>query len=302
MRRFHSLKFLECDPCSFLHQAIILAPTLAPPNLETLCIRHPRRQQGDLFDQLPDFTPYTYLGSLKTLEFIQSTSMKSPAYISEYVCEPESLRERHATAYKLHQHGINMKMYMEIHESRGLIPPYLHGESTPKTLCLYDAEEVGFSRTIVEDDPVDADQHVLVNLHTGVYSSPLTKARSPGEHTALSNDNSSTPPKTDHLNMHDILRLKNNVRRAVFNETQVDDLSPTRRHTALQMYLNADASLAMYVDADDVDETEGEDDDEGDWEEMDDEAYELFLVAEDAEMELEEVDEDDGEYGFDELD
>jgi hypothetical protein len=308
MRHFHSLKFLECDPCSFLHQAIILAPALTPPNLETLCLRHPRPQPGDLFDQLPDFMPYTYLGSLKTLEFIQSTSMKSPTYISEYVCSPESLRERHTTAYKLHQHGINMKMYMEIHESRSLIPPYLHGEPTPKTLCMYDAEEVGFSRTIVEDDTVDANMHVLVNLHTGAYSMPLTEPRSPGENTALSTDNSSTPPETDHLNMHDILRLKNNIRRVVFSETLVDESSPTRRQTGLQMFLNADASLDMYVDADDMDETEDDDDDdddEGNWEEMDDEAYELFLVAEEAGMGLEEAAEEaeeDAEYGLDELD
>jgi hypothetical protein len=306
MRHFHSLKFLECDPCSFLHQGIILAPTLAPPNLETLCIRHPRRQHGDLFDQLPDCMPYTYLGSLKTLEFIQSTSMKSPTYISEYVCEPESLRERHAIAYKLHQHGINMKVYMEFHNSRSLIPPYLHGEPIPIALCMYNAEELGFVRMVYEDDAVDANTFVYENPITGVCSPPVFKSGSSRESTTLSNNNSSEPPETDHLNLHDILSLKNMIHRAVFNETQVDDSNPTRRQNGLQMYLNADASLAMYVDADDMDETEDEDGEEDEWEEMDDEAYELFLVAEDAENGgLEEVDEeteDDDDDGMDELD
>ncbi|KAF2800423.1 hypothetical protein K505DRAFT_263974 [Melanomma pulvis-pyrius CBS 109.77] len=210
MRNFPLLTYLECDPCSFLYRGIILAPTLAPPNLATLRIHRPRRQVGNFFEELPDFTPYTRLGSLNTLEFVQPTSIKLPTHLAECVCEAERLRERHAIGYKLHRHGVNLKMYMEIHESGGLIPPYLHGEPTPKTVCLYDAAEVGFSRKIEDNLPDKS----IVDKNV---EEPL--------------------PETDQLGKFDIICLKNEVRMAIFHETLIDDTDMFQHHMEFRHYL-----------------------------------------------------------------
>jgi hypothetical protein len=75
MRDFHLLKYLECDTNSFLHQAIIMNRDLAPPSLETLCVRRHWDVPIDFWDQPPDFDHYAALPSLNTLELVQSSYM-----------------------------------------------------------------------------------------------------------------------------------------------------------------------------------------------------------------------------------
>ncbi|KAF2703405.1 hypothetical protein K504DRAFT_392437 [Pleomassaria siparia CBS 279.74] len=271
MRHFHTLKFLECDPCSFLHQGIICTPTLAPPNLETLRIRHPRRQPGNFFDQLPDFTPYSYLSSLRTLEFLQSTNANSPLSISEYVCERDRLSERHQAGFKLHQQGINMKCYIEIHGASSLIPPYLHREPTPDIVCLYDANHVGFIRK--KDQP-----------------------RGSGIEWMMIED------ETAELNSLDILCLKNEVRRAVMNGTHQSRTSGLRRQTALQFFLQGTEDMNVFGMYQEDDSDEDDEDDEDDMDDFGfiDAEYELFVAADamdegSDEDEDEDLDEDEDE-------
>jgi hypothetical protein len=73
MRSFHSLKYMECDTSSFLHQAIILNRDLAPPRLETLRLRRHWEDDFDFWDQPPDLDHYAALPSLDTLELLQLT-------------------------------------------------------------------------------------------------------------------------------------------------------------------------------------------------------------------------------------
>lgn len=157
MRDFHSLKTLRVDLCSFLHRGIALSHVQAPPNLDTLQIRNPRPRiarfgplsastNDDFFEDLPPYDPYTYLASLKTLEFVQGATSEMPMAKSAHITEDDALRERHKTGYKLFKHGINLKVTLEATWRGGLVPPFLHGEPLPELLCIYDAEEIGFRR------------------------------------------------------------------------------------------------------------------------------------------------------------
>jgi hypothetical protein len=73
MRNFHSLKYVECDTSSFLHQAIILNRDLAPPSLERLRLRRHWEVDADFWEQPPDLDHYAALPSLTTLELLQSS-------------------------------------------------------------------------------------------------------------------------------------------------------------------------------------------------------------------------------------
>ncbi|ORY19253.1 hypothetical protein BCR34DRAFT_209042 [Clohesyomyces aquaticus] len=169
MRQFHSLKYLECDPCSLFCRGILSDHTISPPSLETFCLRRPIRESdgGDFFERLPNIEPYTRLPSLKTLKLVQPLQginldwdeRRSPGPIIEYVCNDDRVRERHARAFELHQARVEMKVYIEISAKESLIPPYLTGESSPASLCIYDSEKVGFCRVIDDrsDDEWDAE-------------------------------------------------------------------------------------------------------------------------------------------------
>ncbi|OAG04822.1 uncharacterized protein CC84DRAFT_1093895, partial [Paraphaeosphaeria sporulosa] len=157
MRDFHSLKTLRVDTCSFLHRSIALSHTQAPPNLHTLQIRNPRPRvtrfgplaastNDDFFEHLPPHDPYTYLASLKTLDFVQGATSEMPMAKTLHITEDEALRERHKTGYKLFKHGINLKVTLEATWRAALIPPFLHGEPLPELICVYDAQEIGFNR------------------------------------------------------------------------------------------------------------------------------------------------------------
>jgi hypothetical protein len=156
MRDFHSLKVLRVDTCSFLHRSIVVSCTQAPPNLHTIQIRNPRPRANrfwvsgsneDFFEQLPPYEPYTYLASLKTLDFVQGATSAMSITKALHITEDEALRARHKVGYRLFKHGINLKVTLEATWRTGLIPPFLHGEPLPEQVCVYDAEEVGFRRT-----------------------------------------------------------------------------------------------------------------------------------------------------------
>ncbi|KAF2468005.1 uncharacterized protein BDR25DRAFT_316598 [Lindgomyces ingoldianus] len=249
MRKFHALKYLECDPCSFFFRGVLLNPTLAPPNLDTFRMRRPRTGvEGNFFDQLPDINPYLRLPSLKTFELVQpSDDMISPWAISNYVCECERVRERHAHGFKLHQHGIQMKMYIEIILKKGLIPPYLHGEAVPRPLCLYDSEKVGFCRVVDDrgEDEWELDQYGPMNMiHCNQaesslesvterdhgpesfefqgenYRRPTPDPTTEGTDKKVpveSKDKPSQPIITDELGRRDILQMKRDIRRTLLN-------------------------------------------------------------------------------------
>ncbi|KAI4658300.1 uncharacterized protein J4E79_007282 [Alternaria viburni] len=163
MRDFHLLKYLECDTNSFLHQAIIMNRDLAPPSLETLRIRRHWDVPVDFWDQPPDFDHYAALPSLDTLELLQSSYMWLDTAKSEYICDEERLRNRHAKAFKLHKAGINLKMSLELHKSEGLIPPYLHKERVPIIECLYDASMEGF-KSFIRKEVTDEDGEMTESL------------------------------------------------------------------------------------------------------------------------------------------
>jgi len=203
LRTFHALRMVNVNPNSFLHKSFILSHTQAPPNLATLRIHHARPPNSvffeppedtyDLFERLPPCEPYTYLESLKTLEFIQGASLDMPTARSEHICQEASVRQRHLTAYRLFKRGINVRLHLEATWRRSLIPPFLHGEPHPEYLCVYDAKTIGFRRCLKEST-----------------ASP---------ETPLSDHSSLTKPgdllETAELTVDDILRLRNEVRRSL---------------------------------------------------------------------------------------
>lgn len=150
MRNFHALKLIQCETNSFLHQAVIMNHEVAPPNLETLRLSRHYSETVDFFEHLPEVETYLTLPSVGTLEFMQASNPRIPLSSEEYICDEERLRNRHAYAYKLYKQGINFRVLIEMHREN-LIPPYLHGEVTPITDCIYDAKEVGFIRPPMEE-------------------------------------------------------------------------------------------------------------------------------------------------------
>jgi hypothetical protein len=144
MRSFHALRYMQCETTSFLHQAIIMNHEVAPPNLDTLRLCRHWNEPVDFFEHPPNVETYLALPSLKTLELMQSSWCWLEMSMADYVCDEERLRNRHAYAYKLYKSGINLKVLIEMHRDGSLIPPFLHGEPTPITDCVYDAQEIGF--------------------------------------------------------------------------------------------------------------------------------------------------------------
>jgi hypothetical protein len=148
MRNFHALKYLQCETTSFLHQAIIMNHEVAPPNLETLRLCRHWNEPVDFFEHPPNVETYLALPSLSNLELMQSSWCWLEMSMADYVCDEERLRNRHSYAYTLHKSGINLKVLIEMHRDGSLIPPFLHGEPTPITDCVYDAQQVGFVHQI----------------------------------------------------------------------------------------------------------------------------------------------------------
>ncbi|KAJ4373518.1 hypothetical protein N0V86_007658 [Didymella sp. IMI 355093] len=169
MRQFHSLKTMECDTGSFLHEAIVMNHELCPPNLDTLVVRRHFFVAENFFDYLPDVCYYTALPSLHTLELKQSAVSFNSMSEAEYICEPDRLRNRHAYGYALSESNINFKVSIELGRGSSLIPPYLHGEPAPEVRCLYDASQVGFRRRInndpmIHNDPQYEPRHITTDI------------------------------------------------------------------------------------------------------------------------------------------
>lgn len=151
MREFHALRYIECEMASFLHTAIIMNRDISPPNLETLRLRRHWYMADDFFEKLPEVQTYASLPSLSTLEFMQALHCWHAKSKADYVCDEPWVRARHAYAYKLFKAGKNIKVLIEMHKSADIIPPYLHGEAPPIVECLYDAQDVGFQRHIINE-------------------------------------------------------------------------------------------------------------------------------------------------------
>lgn len=227
MRDFHSLRYLECDTSSFLHQTVLMNRDLAPPSLDTLRVRRHWDVRADFWDQPPDMDHYMALPSLNTLELMQSSFLWHEHAHSGYICDAERLRNRHAKAYRLSKAGINLKMLIEMHRDPELIPPYLQNERVPIAECIYDASEEGFRRHIVVDEPEAAQpepyfsefsdaQQAEIEWEFAINSSAI---RSPSPQPAVNTPasplpvTSSPPPETDHLNIADVQRIASSTRR-----------------------------------------------------------------------------------------
>ena len=229
MRQFHSLKTMECDTGSFLHEAIVMNYDLAPPNLDSLIVRRHFYVSQDFFDHLPDVGYYTALPSLKVLEPKQSAAALNVLATSDYICEPDRLRNRHAYAYKLFKNDINLRVSIELGRGSSLIPPYLHGEPVPEVRCLYDASRVGFRRRIHKEVVVTNPDNDLDDLResdrNNLFSSPrrvgireqLMKPCSPPTEPlrTLTADMSSDLPETDQLGDDDVQQITGETRRAL---------------------------------------------------------------------------------------
>lgn len=155
---------------------------------------------------------------------------------TDYVCDDERLRNRHAKAYKLFKAGINLKMLIELHKSPSLIPPYLHDEPIPIIECMYDASVVGFHRHINHEETNEA-------------------------------------PETDQLGDADINRLRGETRRAL-HVLKHKFVKPGRRLAFMDMFDSDDESEEMAGSDDDfeVDDLDEEDDMELDLE-LDDDGH-----------------------------
>ena len=241
MRDFHSLRQLTCDRCSFLHQGLILSPTVAPPNLTILRLRRYGRHLGhgdDWFDKLPGSSPYARLPSLKSLEFIQPIVVDyrhAATDHADYMCEAERLRERHAYAYKLWKAGVDVRIYAEALAKSSYIPPYLHGEPLPELLCLYDSVDVGFHRALQNDTDSPGDEEDIMMLSDYLRQEG---ALCHDEHVAPSatkklegpEDVRKEPVETNQLNNRDITRLRNEVYRCILDYARKLPRIPRRIH------------------------------------------------------------------------
>jgi hypothetical protein len=154
---------------------------------------------------------------------------------TDYICDDERVRNRHAKAYKLFKAGINLKMSIELHKSPSLIPPYLHKERTPITECLYDASVVGFHRHIINEVTDE-------NLQTSLE--PTGDA-----------------PETDQLGDADISMLRGKMRRAM-HLLKHKFVPPGRRLAFMDMFDSDDGSesLAGSDEEFEVDDLDEEDD------------------------------------------
>ncbi|KAL1597075.1 hypothetical protein SLS60_008657 [Paraconiothyrium brasiliense] len=225
MRDFHSLKLLRVDTCSFLHRSIVLSYPKAPPNLHTLQIRNPRPRvtrfaysgapiHEDFFEHLPPYEPYTYLASLKTLDFVQGATYEMPIAGANHIAEDEALRERHSTAYRLFKHGINLKVTLEATWRAGLIPPVLHGEPPPELVCIYDAEEIGFRRNWAAE--FEAQQREFARISARSMGWPILDDDDKDEPlTTTVPEEQRELPETDQLTDSDVRCWRANVARSL---------------------------------------------------------------------------------------
>jgi hypothetical protein len=199
MRDFHHLRFMDVNPCSFLHQ-IVCSNGSAPPNLETLRLHH--AYAGDIdessktaFDMYPKFEPYTFLSKLKTVESVIAACSESEFSLPQFICEETRLRKRHQYAYKLHAYGINYKVYLEATWSIGHIHPFLHDEPKPALVCVYDGAAVGFRRRIFDAGNVEA------STSPGSADPPQVESNAAAELSL-----------TDQLNQTDIRAIGNDLK------------------------------------------------------------------------------------------
>lgn len=278
MRDFHSLRSMRVDACSFLHRSVILSHTQAPPNLHTLQIRHPRPRitrfalsgaptDMDYFELLPPYEPYTYLASLKTLDFVQGSSLEMPMATPRHICEEEALRERHAIGYQLFKHGINLKVTLEATWRSGLIPPVLHGEPPPELVCVYDAEEVGFRRKFA------AEFEAAERTYSREYGSIF--ATLPWRSDTVPENRDEPLPETDQLTDSDIRFFRNNVAGSINAlwdrmRSQDSDSDDDEGPHAFTVMINSDDDMW-----DDLDEEMDDEDMDEEWLDEDDVEYVL---------------------------
>ncbi|KAJ4339863.1 hypothetical protein N0V95_007658 [Ascochyta clinopodiicola] len=262
MRQFHSLKTMECDTGSFLHEAVVMNHDLAPPNLDTLIVRRHFWVAENFFDHLPEVGYYTALPSLNTLELRQSAAALNFLATSEYICEADRLRNRHAFAYKLFRSDINLRLSIELGRGSSLIPPYLHGEPVPQVRCLYDASRIGFRRHINKEAVSNLDVGLGDLQETNMISPPrhvdseeqlLGSAPKPeAPHATLTASASADLPETDQLGDDDVQRITGETRRA---------LDQMKERFARGWHLQRDSDPGDLSDTwdDEVDDFEGTD-------------------------------------------
>ncbi|KAH7071089.1 hypothetical protein BKA63DRAFT_517315 [Paraphoma chrysanthemicola] len=231
LRDFHALKLLQCETTSLLHQTCIMNREMAPPNLETLRLARHWLVATDFFDHLPEIGVYLSLPSLQTLELMQSAHCWHELSVADYICDAERLRNRHAYAYKLYKAGINFKVSVQMHRDDRIIPPYLYGEATPITECLYNAQEAGFHRHIRE--PID---FTMVSDKEKI--SLLSKSQ-------LDKKPAGDPPETDQLGDDDLHVIESQ------NRHTLSDLK--HRFIRHRRLLRA-SSILGFVDEDDYEE------------------------------------------------
>jgi hypothetical protein len=316
MREFHALKYMQCETTSFLHQAVIMNHEVAPPNLKTLRLCRHWNVPFDFFDQPPDVETYLALPSLSTLELMQSSHCLLYLSLPEYICEAERLRNRHAYAYKLFKAGINLEVLVEMHEDGGLIPPFLYGEPTPITHCLYDAQDVGFRRRVTNFGDIDAvDQAANTNSITNsdavkrtfaAHAASQRAAADNGGHAAtvpIQPDTATSAheelPETDQLGDIDVLFLTSQMRHSIHQ------LKQHFKHFR-NANLTQDPSDDGFITTDDLSGAEFDDDfddEDGDLEMDEDDLGvvfhehngQLYIEVYESETEEEEEEEDDSE-------
>ncbi|KAH6638824.1 hypothetical protein C7974DRAFT_122069 [Boeremia exigua] len=287
MRSFRSLTTLECDTDSFLHSAIIMTPQLCPPNLSTLILRRHFWVVENFFDHHPPTGIYTAIPSLTVLELRQSAASLNKHATADYICAPERLRSRHAYAYALAQHGINLRVAIELGRGSSLIPPYLHGEPAPEVQVLYDASRVGFRHRAEQD--ADADTYAAHDedspddqpvVQPGVQADPP----SPSPAAPLPADTPLTD--TPLLPLSTIRLLRNTTHRLLTTRKA--------RFTRGRAHRDPDWDSATASDSEFLDEDEDEDDDtdvgmhDGEWvtDEDDDEDEDDADADSDSDMDL----------------
>ncbi|KAL5380624.1 hypothetical protein DPSP01_007688 [Paraphaeosphaeria sporulosa] len=289
MRDFHSLKTLRVDTCSFLHRSIALSHTQAPPNLHTLQIRNPRPRvtrfgplaastNDDFFEHLPPHDPYTYLASLKTLDFVQGATSEMPMAKTLHITEDEALRERHKTGYKLFKHGINLKVTLEATWRAALIPPFLHGEPLPELICVYDAQEIGFNRTWAPAHEAELRAHELEYARASAWlrgkETPEAEDYEDGRVIPEKVEEQTEFPETDQLTDSDIIWCRGKVGRslkALWERMQSAD--PDEEPQAFTVTIDSDED-------DEWDDAFDDDEDLAEWMDADEGDVEYVLAEE----------------------
>ena len=269
MRKFHSLKTMECDTDSFLHTAIVTSQDLCPPNLDTLIVRRHFNVAENFFDYLPDVGIYTALPSLNTLELKQSAAAMNKLSTSDYICQADRLRSRHAYAYKLFKNSnpVNLKVSIELGRGSSLIPPYLHGEPVPEVRCLYDASQIGFRRHINTEPVVDeassyAQTHQLTLFHPFRRRSvPKSCSTHNDADAPLTASTSEDLPETDQLNDTDIGALSNQTFRLLAHMKKRFTHGWRLDRVPLDQDVDLDLDMDAFSGEDDDDDFSGTDED-----------------------------------------